>query len=351
MKRTFGFTAVSLIASVAIAASTLNADQDHGRAPVDFAREILPILSNKCFVCHGPDGKDKDELRLDSYAAATADRGGHRVIDPAAPEDSEILVRIHSADDPMPPEDAEKQLTPNERDLISRWVRQGGKYALHWAFVPPRKQRPANLGAASGSDTVLDGEMIDAFVLARLQEKGIPLAPEADRATLARRVALVLTGLPAEPELLAEFLADNSEGAYERLVDKLLEGPRFGEHQARYWLDAVRYGDTHGLHLDNRRAIYPYRDWVVHAFNTNLPLDDFITWQIAGDLLPAATLAQRVATGYVRLNPSTSEGGAIPEEFQAKNNFDRTESLGTVFLGMSLTCARCHTHKYDPIPQ
>ncbi|HUS39885.1 MAG TPA: PSD1 and planctomycete cytochrome C domain-containing protein [Pirellulales bacterium] len=351
MKRTFGFTAVSLIASVAIAASTLNADQDHGRAPVDFAREILPILSNKCFVCHGPDGKDKDELRLDSYAAATADRGGHRVIDPAAPEDSEILVRIHSADDPMPPEDAEKQLTPNERDLISRWVRQGGKYALHWAFVPPRKQRPANLGAVSGSDTVLDGEMIDAFVLARLQEKGIPLAPEADRATLARRVALVLTGLPAEPELLAEFLADNSEGAYERLVDKLLEGPRFGEHQARYWLDAVRYGDTHGLHLDNRRAIYPYRDWVVHAFNTNLPLDDFITWQIAGDLLPAATLAQRVATGYVRLNPSTSEGGAIPEEFQAKNNFDRTESLGTVFLGMSLTCARCHTHKYDPIPQ
>ena len=161
----------------------------------------------------------------------------------------------------------------------------------------------------------------------------------------------MLTGLPPEPRQLSAFLADKRPDAYERLVDQLLASPRYGEHQARYWLDAIRYGDTHGLHLDNRRGIYPYRDWVVLALNDNLPLDDFLTWQLAGDLLPNPTLAQRVATGFVRMNPSTAEGGVIPAEFQAKNNFDRTETLGTVLLGMSLICARCHSHKYDPVPQ
>ena len=165
------------------------------------------------------------------------------------------------------------------------------------------------------------------------------------------RTALVLTGLPPEPEQLANFLADDRHDAYERLVDQLLASPHYGEHQARYWLDAVRYGDTHGLHLDNRRGIYPYRNWVIHALNENLALDKFITWQLAGDLLPNPTLEQLVATGFVRMNPTTSEGGVIPAEFQAKNNFDRVETLGTVLLGMSLTCARCHSHKYDPIPQ
>ncbi len=194
-------------------------------------------------------------------------------------------------------------------------------------------------------------EAIDAYVGKRLKEKNIDFAPEADQATLARRAALILTGLPLEPKQLDQFLSDDSPQAYEHLVDRLLNDSRFGEHQARYWLDAVRYGDTHGLHLDNRRGIYPYRDWVVRAFNTNLPLDDFVRWQLAGDLFPDPTLEQLVATGYVRLNPSTGEGGAISDEFQMKNNFDRVETLGTVFLGMSLTCARCHTHKYDPIEQ
>ena len=335
---------VSLTVSFAVVFVALSVGEVHSATPVDFAREILPILSNKCFVCHGPDVKDEDQLRLDSFVAATGDRGGYRAIDPEAPEKSEILVRLHSADDPMPPEEAEKKLSQRERDLISRWVRQGGKYAQHWAFVPPQKSQPADA-------SVNNNEMIDAFVLAHLQEKEINFAPEADRSTLARRVALVLTGLPPEPEQLSAFLADKGVGAYERLVDELMNSPSYGEHQARYWLDAIRYGDTHGLHLDNRRGIYPYRDWVVRSLNNNLPLDDFITWQIAGDLLPDPTLEQLVATGFVRMNPTTSEGGAIPEEFQAKNNFDRTETLGTVFLGMSLTCARCHTHKYDPIPQ
>ena len=306
--------------------------------PVDFAREILPILSNKCYVCHGPDTKKKTELRLDSYAAATADRKGVRAIDPDDLGESELLYRIHDKEDPMPPVDAEKQLTDEERKLLDRWVRQGGEYAKHWAFVPPAKHDKSKKG-------------IDAYIADALEASGTGFAPEAGRATLARRVALVLTGLPPEPQQLAKFLSDQSPGAYGRLVDELLASSRYGEHQARYWLDAVRYGDTHGLHLDNRRGIYPYRDWVIMALNDNMPFDQFITWQLAGDLLPDPTLEQLTATGYVRMNPSTAEGGAIPAEFQAKNNFDRVETLGTVFLGLSMTCSRCHGHKYDPIPQ
>ncbi len=309
---------------------------------VDFSREILPILSNKCFVCHGPDIHDDTELRLDSFDAATIDLGGgHRAIDPENLAASQILSRMDSTDDPMPPASAEKQLSDQERELIRRWISQGARYARHWSFVPPTK--------ADNFDN--PAQAIDAYIGKRLREKQIDFAPPADKPTLARRVALILTGLPLEPDDLDQFLADTSPQAYENLVDRLLNDPKFGEHQARYWLDAVRYGDTHGLHLDNRRGIYPYRDWVVRAFNTNLPLDDFIRWQLAGDLLPNPTLEQLVATGYVRLNPSTGEGGAISDEFQMKNNFDRVETLGTVFLGMSLTCARCHTHKYDPIEQ
>lgn len=312
---------------------------------VNFAREVLPVLSNKCFVCHGPDVQDEDQLRLDSFKRATEDRGGYRAIDPDRPEESEMLKRLHSTDDPMPPAEAKKQLTPKERGILTRWLRQGGNYQTHWAFVPPKKVTPPGNQEFSGK------QVVDAFVQAKLRTRGLALASAGDRATLARRVALVLTGLPPEREVLSEFLADKRSDAYERLVERLMDSPRYGEHQARYWLDAVRYGDTHGLHLDNRRGIFPYRDWVVHALNKNLPLDKFITWQIAGDLLANPTLEQLVATGFVRLNPTTSEGGVIPAEFQAKNNFDRVETLGTVFLGVSLTCARCHSHKYDPIPQ
>ncbi|MEZ6059973.1 MAG: PSD1 and planctomycete cytochrome C domain-containing protein [Planctomycetaceae bacterium] len=338
-------TAPAVTAITLLFAGVVRADGPVTEAKVDFPREILPILSNKCFVCHGPDSHDADLLRLDSFETATADRGGYRAIDPQHPDQSEILKRIHSADDPMPPADAEKQLSPQERDVITRWVKQGGTYAMHWAFVPPKKQVPAIVTSSNASD------IIDAFIAEKQAAQGVTFAPEADRATLARRAALTLIGLPPEPKQLEAFLSDNRPDAYERYVDDLLADPHYGEHQARYWLDAVRYGDTHGLHLDNRRGIYPYRDWVVNAFNSNLPLNEFITWQLAGDLLPEPSLDQLVATGYVRLNPSTGEGGAIPDEFQVKNNFDRVETLGTVFLGMSLTCARCHSHKYDPIPQ
>ena len=324
--------------AICIAAALLSAAPSIAQT-VDFSREVLPILSGKCFVCHGPDA-DKKHIRLDSREAATKDLGGYRAIDPAALEKSEILKRIHDKDDPMPPEDAEKQLTEAERDILARWVRSGGDYQAHWAYVPPKKP---DTGGKPGA--------IDGFLQKQLAVAGIEPAPEADRATLARRAALVLTGLPPAPEELAAFLADASPDAYGAMVDRLLDSPRFGEHQARQWLDAVRYGDTHGLHLDNRRGIYPYRDWVVMAFNDRMPLNEFLRDQLAGDLLPEPTLAQLTATGFVRMNPSTGEGGAIPAEFQAKNNFDRVETMGTVLLGASFICARCHTHKYDPVTQ
>ena len=309
-------------------------------APVDFAREILPVLSNKCFICHGPDSRKKDLLRLDSFEGATRDLGGYRAINTSNPVKSEIIARINSTDDSMPPEEAEKKLTPAERKLIERWVLQGGGYTKHWAFVPPTKPTPPS-----------QGHPIDAFVRSGFESEDVSFATEADKSTLARRLALVLTGLPPGPALLESYLKDKNKNAYERLVEEFLSDPRYGEHQARYWLDAVRYGDTHGLHLDNKRGIYPYRDWVVRALNKNLPLDQFIEWQLAGDLLPNPTMEQLVATGFVRMNPTTAEGGVIPAEFQAKNNFDRTETLGTVFLGMTMICSRCHTHKYDPIKQ
>ena len=315
-------TLCSILVLLCVLPSGLHAEDQ----AVDFAREILPILSDKCFVCHGPDTHANveagTELQLDSYAGATRDLGGHRAIDPGALEKSELLSRIHSADDPMPPVDAEKQLTPQERELLNRWVLSGGEYAMHWAFVPQQKVPPQKVPSqdvtaqkvpsdtTNGSPTV---NTIDAFVDARLQRDKLTMAPVADPATLARRASLVLTGLPPQPEALAAFLRDDRPDAYERFVDSQLDSPHFGEHQARYWLDAVRYGDTHGLHLDNKRGIYPYRDWVIHAFNQNLPLDQFITLQLAGDLLPVPTLQQLVATGFVRMNPTTAEGGAIPE--------------------------------------
>lgn len=338
---------VRIVCSVAALFCVLPIRHTLADEPVSFSRRILPILSEKCFVCHGPDAAeiDADMLRLDVEAGATAERGGHRAIDRNEPLQSRLLIRIRSADDPMPPADAEKQLTDEERSLLEQWVREGAPYSEHWAFVPPKRS------AVPGDHSLTGAAAVDAFIRAQLDDNGVTFAPEAEPIVLARRAALLLTGLPPEPEQLRRFLSDDRGDSWSRYLDELMQSPRYGEHQARYWLDAVRYGDTHGLHLDNRRGIYPYRDWVVRAFNRNMPFDEFLTWQIAGDLLPQPTLEQRVATGFVRMNPTTSEGGAIPAEFQAKNNFDRTETLGTVLLGMTLTCARCHTHKYDPITQ
>ena len=305
---------------------------------IDFAREVLPILSNKCFACHGPDTKEKKLVRLDLEGLAKEDLGGYHAIDPGDLEQSELLYRIIDEDDPMPPADFGKTLTKQEKEVIQKWILSGAEYAQHWSFVPPTKE-----------EVLPEGNPVDYYIGKSLKDEGVDFAKEANRATLARRASLILNGLPPEPGELNSFLEDERPDAYERFLDSLFEKVDYGEHVARYWLDAVRYGDTHGLHLDNRRGIYPYRDWVVRSFNKNKPIDEFIRWQLAGDLFSEPTEDQLVATGYVRMNPTTGEGGAISEEFQAKNNFDRVETTGTAFLGLSLTCARCHTHKYDPI--
>jgi len=303
---------------------------EDGDKKVDFAGEILPILSDNCFLCHGPDAK-KDALRLDSREGATADLGDYKAIDPEALAGSELIARIFDTEDPMPPVKHEKSLNDAQKNLLKRWVEEGGDYAKHWAFVPPVRDQK---------------KTIDGMIGEGLKTAGLAFAPEAEPAVLARRLALTLIGLPPTAAQIDAFKKDKN---VDRLIDELFDDPRYGEHQARYWLDAVRYGDTHGLHLDNKRGIYPYRDWVVRAFNRNLAFDEFILWQLAGDLLPEPSLEQLVATGFVRMNPTTAEGGAIPAEFQAKNNFDRVETLGTVLLGMTLNCVRCHTHKYDPL--
>lgn len=315
---------------------------------VSFNRDVRPILSEHCFKCHGPAAKEgKGDLRLDDAANALRDRGGYAAVVPGDPAKSKLLERVTAADpsDAMPPSDSGmSRLTPDQIETLKLWIEQGAKYEKHWAFIEPKM--PA---LPTVKDKSWPKNPIDFFVLHKLEANNLKPEPEADKPILLRRASLTLTGLPPTPDELKAFLVDKSPKAYEKAVDRLLASQRYGEHQARFWLDAVRYGDTHGLHLDNERAIYPYRDWVVRAFNEDLSYDKFALWQLAGDLLPEPTTEQLIATGYVRMNPTTNEGGAIADEFQAKNTFDRVDTTSTVFLGMTIACARCHSHKYDPI--
>jgi mono/diheme cytochrome c family protein len=316
---------------------------------VDFNRQVLPILSDNCFACHGPDAKQrKAKLRLDTREGAFgALKSGDFPIVPGKADDSAIIERITS-DDPhrhMPPAKTGKQLTPEQVALLRQWIDQGAKWSKHWAWVPP--ERPV----LPEVHTAWPRNPIDYFVLARLEREGLQPSAEADKATLLRRVTLDLTGLPPTPAEVDAFLADHSAEAYVKVVDRLLRSPRYGEHMARYWLDAARYGDTHGLHLDNFREMWPYREWVIKAFNANLPFDQFVTRQLAGDLMPGTTTDDVVASGFNRCHVTTSEGGSIEEECYVRNVVDRVDTTGTVFLGLSIGCARCHDHKYDPITQ
>lgn len=341
-----------LIASVgAFAAGSLSpsvAPPTDGR--VNFNRDVKPILSEKCFKCHGPDAETVAAgLRLDLAEEATKDRKGKRAIVPGDPGASLVMQKVAHLDPNYlmpPPNSGVPPLTEAEKETLERWIEQGAVYEKHWSFVPAK--RPA---LPKVSDPSWVRNPIDAFVLAELDQAGLKPEAEADPYTLITRASLALTGLPPTPEEIARFVEDRSPRAYERLVDRLLASPHYGEHQARYWLDAVRYGDTHGLHLDNERSIYPYRDWVVRAFNEDLRFDEFTIWQLAGDMLPKPKVDQLVATGYIRMNPTTNEGGAIEEEFLAKNTFDRVDTTSTIFLGLTVACARCHDHKYDPISQ
>ena len=319
-------------------------------AKVDFNRDIRPILSDNCFSCHGPDEKGrKAKLRLDVREDATkAGDDGKAPIAPGAPEKSTVVQRITTpdADDLMPPAKSGKKLTSAQIELIQKWIAGGAEYKGHWAF-----EKPVRSAAPEVKNTSWAKNDIDKFVLARLEKEGLAPSKEADKATLIRRVTLDLTGLPPTSEEVDAFLADTRPDAYEKLVDRLLQSPRFGEQMARYWLDGARYADSHGYHIDSERSIWKYREWVIEAFNQNKPFDQFTLEQLAGDLLPNPTTDQKIASGFVRANMSTGEGGAIVEEYQAKYTFDRLETTGTLFMGLTMTCARCHSHKYDPITQ
>lgn len=312
-------------------------------APIVFNRDIRPILAENCFACHGPDSAArKADLRLDRPAANPASKA----IVPGKPDDSEMMLRITSSDpeEVMPPPATKKKLTDRQKDLLKRWIAGGAEYQPHWSFIPP--QRPA-LPPVNNAAWVRNP--IDAFVLARLEAAGLAPAPEADRRTLARRLSLDLIGLPPTVDQVEAFVADSSPDAYEKYVDLLMESQHWGEHRGRYWLDAARYADTHGIHFDNFREMWTYRDSVIGAFNRNTPFDQFTIEQLAGDLLPNRTLDQQIESGFNRCNITTNEGGTIPEEYYVLYARDRTETLGQVWLGMTTGCAVCHDHKFDPI--
>ncbi len=322
----------------------------HSQATIQFNRDIRPILADKCFACHGPDAAaNKSRLRLDSEAAATAELSrGRRAIVPGQPGQSELIKRITHADEAMrmPPADSGRALTPREIEMLTEWIRQGARWQTHWAFVAPvRPSLPPVKNRAWPKNA------IDYFVLARLEREGWQPASEADRATLLRRVSLDLTGLPPTIQELDAFLNDRAPNAYEKVVERLLASPRYGERLAFKWLDAARYADTNGYQIDGERFMWRWRDWVINAFNQNMPFDQFTIEQLAGDLLPKPTLDQRIATAFNRNHRQNAEDGLIPDEYAVEYVVDRVDTTSTVFLGLTLGCARCHNHKYDPVTQ
>ncbi len=312
---------------------------------LEYNRDVRPILAENCFACHGPDSAArKADLRLDKREAAI--QAG--AIAPGDIESSELIARINAADpkEVMPPAATTKTLSQKQKDVLKQWIASGAPYQLHWSLIPvARAQRP-RLKSRSWVRNP-----IDEFILAKLEESGLEPAPEADRRSLARRLTLDLTGLTPQPAEVAAFVSDSSPDAYERLVSRLLASPRWGEHRARYWLDAARYADTNGYHFDNFREAWAYRDWLIGAYNRNLPFDRFTVDQLAGDLLPGSTLEQQVASGFNRCNMTTNEGGSIPEEYQVLYTRDRTEAVSQVWLGLTAGCAVCHDHKFDPLSQ
>jgi hypothetical protein len=310
-----------------------------------YNRDVRPILADNCFACHGPDSASrKGDLRLDQRPAALE----HKAFVPGQPDKSAIIERITTKDPEqlMPPPSSHKKLTAAQIDTLRRWIAEGAEYQPHWSLIAPKKPTPPVVKNEAWIKNPLDR-----FVLAKLESLGLAPAPEADRRTIARRLSLDLTGLPPAPGDVETFVHDTSASAYERYVDKLLDMPQWGEHRGRYWLDAARYADTHGIHFDNYREIWAYRDWVISAFNRNLPFDQFTIEQLAGDLLPNRTLDQQIASGFNRCNITTNEGGAIAEEYAVLYTRDRTETVGQVWLGTSVGCTVCHDHKFDPLSQ
>ncbi|MBX2850718.1 MAG: PSD1 and planctomycete cytochrome C domain-containing protein [Phycisphaeraceae bacterium] len=323
--------------------------------PISFNRDIRPILSDKCFACHGPDAavaEGAGGFRLDvrEGAIVPAEASGKAPIVPGDAEASEVINRVKTTKPNlvMPPASTHTTVTDDEVRLLERWINEGAEYEGHWAYQTPIKPEIPEIDGASEKWAQNN---IDRFIAARLAYMGLMPSEQADKATLIRRVSLDLTGLPPTPEEIDTFLADESPDAYEKLVDRLLSSPHFGERLALIWLDAARYGDTNGFHHDNIRTAWPWRQWVIEAFNSNMPYDQFITEQLAGDLLPNATQQQILASGFCRMHNINDEGGALNDEYLVEAIADRIETIGTVLMAQTYTCARCHDHKYDPIPQ
>jgi hypothetical protein len=316
---------------------------------VDFNRDIRSILSDTCFKCHGPDEKQRmANLRLDETEGLFTDRGGYRIIVPGNAAQSKLYQKISSTDETgrMPPTYSGRSITAKQIELIKEWIDQGAKWEMLWSFVPPK--RPPVPGV-KGKDWPRNP--IDNFVLARLESEGLKPSPEADKAALLRRVYFDLTGIPPTPSEIDAFVGDHSPDAYEKRVDQLLASPHYGERMAMPWLDLARYSDSHGYHIDSLRDMWAWRDWVIKAFNQNMPYDEFTVDQIAGDLLPNATMDQKIASGFNRNHMITLEGGAIPEEYHVEYVVDRVSTTSGAFLGLTMGCARCHDHKFDPITQ
>ena len=340
-----GRTAAAVGLFALLAATVLSGQE------IEFNRDIRPILSDQCFACHGPDAaKRKTKLRFDTEAGARIELAkGRFAIVPGDPERSELVRRVTSADTAvrMPPAYAGRAaLSADEIERIRRWIAQGARWQPFWSFIPP--QRPA---LPAVRDEKWARNPIDRFILARLEREGLQPAPEADKAALLRRVSLDLTGLPPTPAQVDAFLQDASPDAYGKAVDRLLASPRYGERMAFRWMEAARYGDTNGYQTDGPRDMWRWRDWVIDAFNRNLPFDRFTIEQLAGDLLPGATLEQKIATGFNRNHRTSGEGGIIPEEYRVEYVADRAQTTAIVWMGLTVGCARCHDHKYDPISQ
>ncbi len=320
---------------------------------VSYNFNVRPILSDKCYKCHGPDASKRQAgLRLDDPVIAfkaLRDNPNAHVLVPGSPEMSELFRRISTNDtsEMMPPANSNlKRLTPHEVDLIKKWIKQGAKFEKHWAFVPPKSWPIPDV-----KDKTWPKNQIDYFILHKQEQYGLAPNPEADKERLLKRVSFDLTGLPPSLEMMDRFLADQSPDAYEKVVDELIKSPAYGEKMTLHWLDVARYADSHGYQDDNYRSQWPWRDWVIHAFNENLPYDKFITWQLAGDLMPNATKEQILATGFNRNHKITEEGGVINEEYRVAYVTDRTNTFGKALLGCTIECAHCHDHKYDPFSQ
>ncbi len=321
-------------------------------AIIDFNMDVKPILSDRCFKCHGPDPKTREgglALHHPDFAFAfLGEDKDHSAIVPGEPDESTLIERVFSenADEVMPPPASNLVLSTREKEILRKWVQQGAEWKAHWAFIPPeRKEIPISEGVTWGENEV------DQFILARMKAVQLEPSSAAVKAKLLRRVSFDLTGLPPTPEEIRLFEDDDSPDAFEKQVDRLLDSDAYGERMAIVWMELARYADTHGYQDDFERVMWPWRDWVIHAFNKNMPYDQFVTWQLAGDLMPEASKEMLIATAFNRNHKITAEGGVIPEEYRTEYVADRSQTVGTAFLGLTLECARCHDHKYDPISQ